>query len=318
MNLSAYIDEYASKHKKDKTACKLINGDNAYSLKNRGGYPDSEYLASCIEESVRAYTRNKDIAIKIYKDLKKFLEGKGIKIDINFPTIAISNSFERLMFIAKYLQDPKHKVSELQDILWVSERTINEDLSKLRGIGNDSIQICGKKFKIDDLERHRDTVYFPSTAHPLFLTPNLTQALVTLKGLKAMCDDPLYAEYARLLAADIWEQLSDYAKERIHFVFSKLLPEDLSWYESLQKKDDECFYPETRCGTRVNILDYMKNEKQFCVEYNGDTGVCLYKDCRFIPRTYDGTSIEVTCNQGRVRLYFDKVLRSAYSIEELL
>ena len=318
MNLSAYIDEYASKHKKDKTICNLINGDNDYSLKNKGDYTDPEEIAYCIENSVKAYTRNKDIAIKVYKNLLKFLKSKGINIDVDFPTIAISNSFERLMFIAKYLQDPKHKVSELQDILWVSERTINEDLKKLRGIDDDPIQICGKKFKIDDLERHRDIVYFSSTAHPLFLTPNLTQALVTLKGLKAMCDDPLYAEYARLLAADIWEQLSDYAKERIRFVLSKLLPEDLSWYESLQKEDDEYFYPETRCGTRVNILDCMKNEKQFCVEYNDNTGICLYKDCRFIPGTYDVTSIEVTCNQGRVCLRFDKVLRSAYSVEELL
>jgi len=325
MNISAYIDEYARKQKYYGLSCdaatvhNLIKGDNVYSLKKQNGYANLDELAGCIEESVRSYTRNKDVAIKIYKHLCEFLKGKGVNIVVPFPAIAISNSFERLMFIAKYLQSPSNKVSELQNILWVSERTINDDLKKLRGFDEDPIQICGKRFVIDDLERHRDVVYFPSTAHPLFLTPNLTQVLVTLKGLKTMSSDSLYSEYAHLIAADIWEQLSDYAKARIQFVLSELLPEDLAWYESLQKEDDKYFYPETRCGTRSNVfLDCMKNEKPFCVEYDGLSGVCVYKDCVFIPRTYDGESFEVNCSHGRIRLYFAKILRSAYTLEELL
>lgn len=328
MNISMYLEEFASKKHyyglscDAKTVHNLIIGDADYSLKNQRNYSNSEYLASNIENSVRRYTRDKDIAIKIYKVLCEFLETKGVNvIDAKncFPKISISNSFERLMFISKFLQDPNHKVSDLLGVLWVSERTINSDLAKLRGLDNDPIQVCGRKFMIDDLERERDAVYFPSTAHPLFLTPNLTQALVTLKGLKIMSYDPLYKEYALLIATDIWQQLSNYAKDRIRFVLSELLPEDLSWYENLKKDDNEYFYPEYRCSPNGNVfLDCIKNGKTFCVEYDGDKGISLYKDCVFVPRSNQDGSFEVNCNHGKVRLHYDKILRSAYTIEELM
>ena len=93
------------------------------------------------------------------------------------------------MFIAKYLQDKEHRISELPDILWVNSRTIEEDLSRLRGI-NDPIQVCGKKFYISDTVRQDGRISFQSTAHPIFLAENLTQVLILLKGLRE-----IYAGY---------------------------------------------------------------------------------------------------------------------------
>ncbi len=325
MNIRSHIEEFYDKKQYkpyDSKAVQnlLFSGSEDYALVKQDGFDcESEFLPQAIKDSVRGYPRNKDIAIKIYKKLCKFLEDKAVEVVVDFPPITVSNSFERLMFISKYLQDPRHKVKDLQNRLWVSERTINDDLTKLRGLDNDPIQICGKVFKIDDLERGREVVYFPSTAHPLFLTPNLTQVLVTLKGLKAMSNDPLYAEYAHLVATDIWEQLSDYAKTRIHFVLSELLPEDLAWYENLRKQDDEYFYSEYRCSPNGNVfLDCIKNEKPFCVEYDADDGICLYNNCMFIPGSMANGSFEVNSSQGKVRLYFNKILRSAYSAEELM
>ena len=325
MDITPYIEAFTQKKRSPsllydmKTARNLLKGDGEAALMQQEFYENSEYLAYNIKASVRAYSRNKDIAIHVYSDFLKFLKAKsGVEVSVQFPPISISNTFERLMFIAKYLQDPRHKVSDLPDLLWVSQRTINDDIKRLRGDHEDPIQVCGKVFTIDDMEKHKDTVYFPSTAHPLFLTPNLTQVLVTLKGLKTMADDPLYAEYARLAATDIWEQLSDYAKTRIHFVLSELLPEDLSWYESLRKPDDEYFYSEVRCSGSSVVLDCMKNGKTFCVEYEGEDGVCLYKQCSFIPRSYDGNSIEVNSASGCVRLILDRIIRSAYTAEEMM
>ena len=322
MNISPLIIEYANRrnYRHDAKTIKNLLIDSANSLLKQDGFNgESEYLSDAIKGCVRSYSRDKDVAIDICRGLIEFLRAKGINVEIQFPTISISNDFERLMFIAKYLQDPRHKVSDLEDRLWVSPRTIVEDMKKLRGEHTDSIQICGRVFKIDDLERHRGEVYFPSTAHPLFLTPNLTQVLVTLKGLKSMSEDPLYAEYARLAAADVWEQLSDYAKTRIHFVLSELLPDDLSWYEGLKKEDNESFYSEYRCSPRGNVfLDCIKNEKAFCVEYEGDNGICFYKNCKFISKTLVDRSFEVTSEQGTVRLYFDRIIRSAYTAEELM
>lgn len=325
MNITPFLKSFTQKKRSPsllydmKTARNLLTGDGEASLINQEFYENSEYLAYNIQSSVRAYSRNKDIAIHIYRDFLDFLKTKsGIEISIQFPPVSISNTFERLMFIAKYLQDPRHKVSDLPELLWVSQRTISDDIKRLRGDHEDPIQVCGKIFTIDDLEKHKDTVYFPSTAHPLFLTPNLTQVLVTLKGLKSMSEDPLYAEYAQLAAADIWEQLSDYAKTRIHFVLSELLPEDLTWYESLQKTSRKHFYSEARCSGSSVVLDCIKNGKTFCVEYEGEEGICLYKQCTFVLGSYNSTGIDVNTPDGCIRLYFDRIIRSAYTAEELM
>ena len=325
MNITPLIEEFARKRTSPstlfdmKTARNLLTGDGPAALVNQDQYDgDSEFLPIHIKASVKSYARNKDIAIHIYKHLIDFLRRKGVEVEVAFPPVSISNTFERLMFIAKYLQDPRHKVADLPDILWVSDRTIEEDMKRLRGDHEDPIQICGKVFKVEDMERSKGTVHFPSTAHPLFLTPNLTQVLVTLKGLRAMAENPLYQEYAWHAAADIWEQLSDYAKTRIHFVLAEIVPEDLSWYESLRKDDEEYFYSEVRCSQGNNILDCMKNDKPFHVEYDGDEGVCIYDHCTFVPHTYSEDGITVDCTQGRVRLIFDKVIRTSYSAEGLI
>lgn len=325
MDITPYLEEFTRKKRAPstlydmKTARNLLVGDGEAALKQQEFYEDSEYLAYNIKLSVRAYSRNKDVAIRIFKDFLNFLRTKsGIDISVQFPPISISNTFERLMFIAKYLQDPRHKTTDLPELLWISQKTINDDIKRLQGDHDDPIQVCGKIFTIDELDKQKNTVYFPSTAHPLFLTPNLTQVLVTLKGLKAMAENPLYAEYAQITAADIWEQLSDYAKTRIHFVLSELMPEDLTWYESLQKRDDEHFHSEIFCSGSSVVFDCMKNEKTFCVEYDAENGIQLYKQCTFVPHSYDGEGIEVDCASGRVRIEFGKIIRSAYTVEGLI
>ena len=55
------------------------------------------------------------------------------------------------MFIAKYLQDENNRISDLTGKLWVSERTIEEDMKRLRD-DVDPIQVCGKKFFISGTE----------------------------------------------------------------------------------------------------------------------------------------------------------------------
>lgn len=325
MDITPYLAEFTRKKRAPstiydmKTAKNLLIGDGEAALKQQEFYANSEYLPYNIKQSVRAYSRNKDVAIRIYKDFLGFLKAKsGVEIIVQFPPISISNTFERLMFIAKYLQDPRHKTTDLPDLLWISQKTVNDDIKRLQGDHEDPIQVCGRVFTIDDLEKQKNTVYFPSTAHPLFLTPNLTQVLVTLKGLKAMAENPLYAEYAQLAAADIWEQLSDYAKTRIHFVLSELMPEDLSWYEGLRKSDDDHFYSEVRCSGSSVVLDCMKNGKEFFVEYAAEDGIRLYKQCRFVPQSYTGEGIEVDSASGRAFIAFSKIIRSAYTVEEIM
>ena len=131
--------------------------------------------------------------------------------------------YERLMYMAKYLQSPKHRLADLEDILWLSERSIRQDYSLLKGNGDSAVQILGKTFSIPDIESKKGQISMPSTVHPLFLTGNLTQIIVALKGLKSMSENPVYKDYAMTMATAIWDQLSEYAKDRIFFVTEQYL-----------------------------------------------------------------------------------------------
>ena len=294
-------------------------------MNSQPGYWESEYLPSNIRNSVMAYSSNKDTAIALYRDLTAFLAENGVAVPpITFPPIPISNTFERLMFIAKYLQDENNRISDLSGRLWVSERTIEEDMKRLRD-DVDPIQVCGKKFFISGTERRDGGIRFQSTAHPIFLAENLTQVLVMLKGLRMMAENPLYEPYALQTGREIWNQLSSYAKNRIRFVLQDLMPEDSSWYEKLAEvNDDYYFHTETACSQIHNsgrsvILDCIKNGKPFCVEYEEDGKISVYSDCRMEWGSYSTypSSIIVNCSGGRIRLLLDHVIRSAYTLEEL-
>ena len=87
-----------------------------YSLNSQGGYEESEYLPLNIKECVQKYTSTKDTAIELFKDLVTYLENKGVDIpEIKWPPVPVSNTFERLMFIAKYLQEKENRISDLTD-----------------------------------------------------------------------------------------------------------------------------------------------------------------------------------------------------------
>lgn len=318
------IDEFISrcKYKPYKKICKnILLGKKAYSLNSQYGSDESEYLAENIKISVQAYTSDKDMAISMYKDFVEFLRKKGYKIDITFPPIPVNNSFERQMFIAKYFHEENNLIKDLPEILWVGEKTLREDIKKLSG--EDPIQVCGKKFCIPDMEKTKGKVVFASTLHPIFLSENLTQIIVMLKGLKAMAENPLYENYAKESASEIWNQLSAYARRRIRTVFKDIMPEELSWYESLKSNREESFYTEEMCG-KANyfgcgiVLDCIKNEKSFAVEYSEDGKSVCYINCRVIPNTYRRDCVMVECNAGEKTLFFNKIIRSAYTPEELL
>ena len=331
MNIENLIHDFVNLNKRrrsvpyHKICATLLTGSKPYSLNSQPGYWESEYLPSNIRNSVMAYSSNKDTAIALYRDLIVFLTGKGVSVPpISFPPIPISNTFERLMFIAKYLQDENNRISDLSEKLWVSDRTIEEDMKRLRD-DVDPIQVCGKKFFISGTERRDGGIRFQSTAHPIFLAENLTQVLVMLKGLRVMAENPLYEPYALQTGREIWNQLSVYAKNRIRFVLQDLMPEDSSWYEKLAEvNDDYYFHTETACSQIYNsgssvILDCIKNGKPFCVEYEEDGKISVYSDCRMERNSYSTKplSIIVNCSGGRIRLLLDHIIRSAYTMEEL-
>ena len=113
MRIDIFFDEFISskslRYDTDlrKTAKALLKGSKPYSLTKMPEFGESEYLAENIKSSVKAAPRGKDSAIRAYKAFVSFLFQKGVEVEVTFPPIPIENSFERQMYIAKYLQDEK-------------------------------------------------------------------------------------------------------------------------------------------------------------------------------------------------------------------
>ncbi|MBR3640968.1 MAG: hypothetical protein IKN53_02940 [Oscillibacter sp.] len=57
------------------------------------------------------------------------------------------------------------------------------------------------------------------------------------------------------------------------------------------------------------------------MEYREDGGVVIYHNCRSVRGSYavDGgvIRIDADCDEGRKTLFIDRVIRSAYTLEEL-
>ena len=143
-----------------------------------------EAMSTAIKESVMAYTRSKEQAINVYKDFVSFIKEKyEVTILINFPPVFPSD-FDRQMYIVKELHEKGRNIAYFEDKLWISSRTIENDLNKLRS--DYGVSIMGQKIRVRGIERQKGYIEFQSTVHPIFLALNLTQVVVMLQGLKHM------------------------------------------------------------------------------------------------------------------------------------
>ena len=296
-------------------------GNNTYSLLYYLGKEaskvkfDPDVYTCAVQDSVMSYKKNKQNAIDIYLLLTSYInKATGMKISLDTPPVDISNMLERRLYIAKRLQDPEISIDDLHEELWVGQDTIDDDLKALRGQSYDSIKVCGKPFILDDTRRSKGHVYFSSTAHPIFLACNLSQVLITLKGLKTMSEDSRYAGNAIATAREIWRQLSPYAKKRIPYVLENLMDEDPKWYLKLDE-EGSVFTTEQKASVlgRSTVLDCLKNEKPCSICYDSDDGPEILADVRI--SRFDGKSVIL---ENERRLELDRILGSAYRKEDLL
>lgn len=333
-NLSELIKEFLeqdSRYKykiKKETACNILR-DGTFSLLSIAGnshYIDLNYLQENIKDAVRSNMRSKGTAIWIFKAFIKFIEDKtGVQIDVKYPPIDSSSTFERRMYLVKRLHpnnqsfiESEESVKDLAELLWVDEKTIRNDLRILRGESENEEElyyICGKKFFVPGIGRKKNDQQLHSTVHPLFLTSNLTQVFVTLKGLKILSQNALFAEYANQMAKDIWGQLSDYAKSKILYLCETNLPDEKNWYESLESDDDYFFHSEVDCDNNGPncALSALKNGRLCTIVYKNKTGKTVrLKDCLLLNST--GDTIDVKTGNTIKTLEIDRIIQSAYSL----
>lgn len=283
---------------------------------------DASVYARTIEDIVKGCKNNKDTFIAVYKEYNDFLKKKyNIEICIEYPPIPVSNTFERLMFIAKYLQEDKHSVSDLPDILWQSSRTIEADLAKLQGNDGDPLQVCGQKFIIDQIDRSMGHIYFESTAHPFFLTCNLTQVITTLEGLREMSEKPGFAGYAMSMARNIWRQLSEYGKKRIFYVMENLLCQDTAWFKTLDNEEEYSYKTELECcKDHDDILMYCMKDAECrhrpCfIEYQKDEGSEFLMDVDIL--RYDENGWKVKIDDKEMVLDPQKIIKCSFYKENM-
>lgn len=288
---------------------------------NTGSYEyDSDSYACAIKDVVSGSSSKKDAIIAVYKDYNKLLTQKyGLFIDVDYPPIPVSNTMERLMFIAKFMQDGSKTLDDISDILWVSNRTVDEDMARLRGETDDTLQVCGQRFVINDMRRSKGHVFFESTAHPFFVTCNLTQVIVELEGLKTMSERPEFAGYAMPLARNIWKQLSEYGKDRIYEVMETLLNQDTTWYKSLEQEEEDSYRTEKECcGDGADILMYCLkgNENRLCnIEYRNGSKSVFLTNVRVLGFGQDGWKVSVDGKESI--LDPEKIIRSSYHKENM-
>ena len=281
---------------------------------------DEDVYGRAVMQTVKGYTSSKESAISIFKELTAYIKNrKDVVFHVEYPPIPLNSTFERLMFIAKYIQDPDARISDLEDILWISSRTIDDDLAKLHGYDDDPIQIAGKQFVVEDMKRENDRVSLPSTVHPLFLTSNLTEVIITLKGLKAMSNQPALKGYAIKTSNDIWEQLSKRAKDRIMEVTSELMVEDTEWFASLGTDNQHTFWPERTCSAagRNSMMECLKNGMPCYIEYRKEDGTEKIIHVDRIER-WDGNTCTIRIGKTTMELSLASVIRSATTPEELV
>jgi len=203
---------------KNNTAENLFRGSKEYSFLSQNIIknivdkeicnPDvQELIAEAIRASVKSYTRDKNAAIKIYKNFVHFIRIKyQMNIPVEFPP-EFSSDFDRQMYIVKESHEKGRDIAYFEDKLWISDRTIEEDLSKLRS--EEGVSILGQRVRVKGIERQNGRIEFKSNVHPIFFALNLTQVVAMLQGLKLMTEDKAYKEYALKLTANIWNELSE-------------------------------------------------------------------------------------------------------------
>lgn len=262
-------------------------------------------LPIAIRDSAASYTRDKKTVIETYTDFLEYLENKyGIHIVLEFPPL-FNSPFDRQMHIVKLLHSNSYNASEFADRLWLSERTITNDLESLQ----DGITVLGQDLRIarDYLIRSSPDL---NTIHPVFLTANLTQVVIMLRGLELMQRDPAYREYAFRLALNIWSELSDYGRQRIITV-SDQLNLNKGWFMKLEDRYSQSLYAtERECSDEDgmgNVLYFLKNRKSCSIEVKAEAGSVIYENCR-INYVRDG-EISITALGNEVRLPRESIIR---------
>jgi len=242
-------------------------------------------IPTSIREVVKSSTTAKrDIIIRC-KGFIGWLERQtGENYSIDWPPIDVGNRFERIIYIMRTLQTEQTNVVEyLADKLWVSTRTIEDDLAIM--MNEDRTvdgTLLGESLYVNGFTRGRGTVEFLSTIHPVLLLENLTCITLTLHALLEKADAPEQHDWLMMTARHIWRQLTDYAKERVIKVTAQKYGENSAMSGRLvelnQVLESEGFVtePEARVAASNQLMYAMKAGEPCKLDFLDDDGKVVH------------------------------------------
>ena len=276
--------------------------------------PVADLIASAIKGSIRNYPSGKKTAIELYKAFVGFLSDKyELSVNVDFPAVAIWDPLERQLAIIKMLHERNISTVEMADRLFVSDRTIEDDLKMIRESDTEALQLMGQPVKIPYTRRSRHFTS-ESTAHPVFLMANLAQVITMLEGLGKQAQLKEYERFALLSAVNIWSELSDYARERINRL-SDTLALDRVWLRKIQRMSEEgvsnLFQTERECSdvdTVMSLIMIHKSGEKCFIEYKDESGqIAFLKSVQIV--SIKMTEFEYRSETIKGTLKKDQVLR---------
>ena len=303
----SYLDAYVARlpmNKREKHKDKI---ENVIKLRKDQRIFDPDVFAADIRDAVKNANNGKDKLIGIFRGFTDFLAGHNVIVPISYPPIPLSDAFERQMYILKYFQKKGRTMSSLQDVLWVSSRTLEEDLQVLRNYGDEPVRLLQQEITVP-LLRDDGEIGFESTAHPILLVPNLTQVMIQLEGLRAMCENPLYKGYAHALAENIWSQLTDYAKDRLRYVVTNVLHQSDSWYADLSDAAQPLFRDERDPSfLHGEIMNHFKMQRPFFIYLHGAEGSQKIGPCMLVDYSTEKQAISVKIEEMDYFFYLSDI-----------
>lgn len=244
--LEALIRLYLEKHvrpaSEQKQVRKLLN-EGRGSFIRRWEDLDGDWHGA-VKESVMALTSDKGAAIRRYKLFIAWLKkNTTAEIHVEWPRVDVSSRIDRLVYIMRLLHEkPANIAAFLSEKLWMSERSVESELSSIQYDESVDNSFLGQSFRINGIARARGNLHFLSSVHPMLLMENLTSVAVMLQALLEKARSPACREWALLTACHAWNQLTAYAKGQVERVMAESYPRGdsvLMLFEDLKRMRPE-------------------------------------------------------------------------------
>ena len=264
-------------------------------------------VPTAIRETIKSYSSSKTMAIRRSKAFIKWLEKKlNTKYNIDWPPIDVGRDFERMIYMMRALQerpdleDNETLVEYLENKLWISDRTINDGLSRMNHADHSKeATLLNTTLAINGMTRNDGTVSFLSTAHPILLIENLTCVAMMLYVMLKNAEDPKQHDALLLTAGHIWSQLTEYARKRVIEAITKWYGDDSIALARLRELPVAVgniqFVPETQAFPSIKgkLMYCLKSDTRCLLEYENEEGI---KTCIGVPRVdsgdFDGICIQ--------------------------